>query len=80
MMFSLKVCFEQALDRNDPNYDSDQDAVLREATDSDGGDDELSVDMARSHSRIVQVVTQLKADVRSAPSSLASLRCRHRMT
>ena len=80
MMSRLKVCFEQALDRNDPNYDSDQDAVLREAADSDGSNDEASADMARSHSRIVQVVTQLKADVRSACSSLVSLRCRHRMT
>lgn len=57
----------QALDRNDPNYDSDEEpsTVLREValTDEEDGDEAVG-QMERGHSRIVQVVNGLKADVR----------------
>ena len=49
------------LDRNDPMYDSEEDAVLRTASDGDSG---VASDDEASPSRIVQLVTKLKADVR----------------
>jgi hypothetical protein len=53
----------QALDKDDPNYDSGEDAVMREAALSTDGDDS-GAEMERGQSRIVQAVAQLKADVR----------------
>lgn len=58
----------QALDKNDPNYDSDEDAVLREAAlpeDGEGGGAHQH-GLYHSGSRIVQAVDDLKAEVRSA--------------
>jgi hypothetical protein len=58
----------KALDRNDPNYDSDEDAIVQEVAMS-GDEDEDRFDnnlLYHSSSRIVQAVENLKAEV-SAP-------------
>ena len=83
-VFSESADGPQALDKNDPNYDSDEDAVLREAalaSDEDGGgggaggggDAAYQAGFYQSSSRIVQAVDDLKAEVRShaAPSRVA---------
>jgi hypothetical protein len=54
----------QALDKNDPNYDSDEDAVVKEVALSEGEDDDDEDGPVQStNSHIVQAVAELKAEV-----------------
>ena len=53
-----------ALDKDDPNYDSADDAIVQEVVMTDGEDDEGMADSGQqTSSRIVQAVAELKLEV-----------------
>jgi hypothetical protein len=67
-MLTESTAEPKALDKDDPNYDSDEDAIVQEVnTSGDEYDDRYDNNLLyHSSSRIVQAVENLKAEVRPA--------------